>query len=319
MYGEGQDPLTETLESAAVLRGASHQPWAVERPCQPSGISGESFAGLGCSAMSLRSVSAVPGRSHGSVATVSTELGRLPWWDGRCFRRSSTAPRETESPEGDTEQHTDVKGDKSLAQHFVVLNVFDVLGNWAHLQATAKVSKSLRPTAPPPADQQGGVMGKLGWAQQKALAFPKPPATGRSQICHCIYAQKPHIKIRPLNFSVMAKHSCRDSLELRKNYFSAGEECKCKQACTSQFSTAHHLNAMSLWNTCWLSCHLLVTKQAKKNNHQTQPCLWTWGCHHSELLYSLFQFNSVSNHTYLIPLTGSFKCGLSNNMNFYCI
>lgn len=78
LQGSPAGAALRALPPGPRLLGQS-QPCAVERPCQPSGsaLSGDSFAELGCSARSLRSVADVPGRSHGSVATVSVELA----WD----------------------------------------------------------------------------------------------------------------------------------------------------------------------------------------------------------------------------------------------
>lgn len=92
------------------------QPWAVERLCKLSRsvCSGESFAGLDSSAMSLWSVSDVPGRSHGSVATVSLELGRLAALSGACSSRSSASPKET-FPPGGGEQWVYVRGERNLS------------------------------------------------------------------------------------------------------------------------------------------------------------------------------------------------------------
>lgn len=143
------------------------QPCAVERPCQLSSsvFSGESFAGLGCSAMNLRSVSEVPGRSQGSVAMESPEVGRWPSLDGERFNRSSVSPKEMLSP-GERGQQTYAEGEKascSLSQHhchteqghlewnkgimpssdicFYLTCISDVLGN-----GPRTVGKSCRPS-----------------------------------------------------------------------------------------------------------------------------------------------------------------------------
>lgn len=144
------------------------QPCAVERPGQPRGsaVSGESLAGLGCSARSLRSVADVPGRSHGSVATVSVELA----WDWARFRRSSTSPKEMSSPgRGGEQQH--VRRDRSSSQHWAGLAAISAVILLLHF---CSCSGELGLNSSPPAAQQGDKdIGKRGWTRQRVLAFQK--------------------------------------------------------------------------------------------------------------------------------------------------